>query len=256
MLRFAGIFGVTESEAHAKNRPATIAIIHHLRPSAFVWIKKRYAQINLEEALAVVQTIRGVPDDRPIHLILHTLGGLSIAGEMIAQAIKLHKASVTAYIPYYAMSAGTVIALATERVVFGRGAALGPIDSQYYGFPVDSYIDMLKRKRARHIDDATLLIALSAKKVIADDEKVLCDLINKKHGHGDPCKIARYLASGIHNHGYRVTFDKAKQLGINVATGVPQEYFELVDRELTDNDAENIASAKAEHDMSAKGSED
>ena len=52
------------------------------------------------------------PDDVPIDLIVHTPGGLVLAAEQIALALVRHKAKVTVFVPHYAMSGGTLLALA------------------------------------------------------------------------------------------------------------------------------------------------
>jgi len=46
----------------------------------------------------------------------------------IARAIRGHKGKVTVFVPHYAMSGGTLIALAADEIVMSRHAVLGPID--------------------------------------------------------------------------------------------------------------------------------
>src|SRR5262249_28798364 len=53
----------------------------------------------------------------PIDLVLHTPGGLVLAAMQIARAVEAHKAKVTVYVPVYAMSGGTLIALAANEIV-------------------------------------------------------------------------------------------------------------------------------------------
>jgi len=49
--------------------------------------------------------------DVPIDLILHTPGGLVLAAEQIAHALKRHPGKVSVIVPHYAMSGGTLIVL-------------------------------------------------------------------------------------------------------------------------------------------------
>lgn len=57
-------------------------------------------EIGLEDAETVLQQIRIVPSDKPIDLILHTPGGIEIAAEMMAMALKFHPEKVTVFVPY------------------------------------------------------------------------------------------------------------------------------------------------------------
>jgi len=63
-----------------------------------------YRFINMEDSEHVLRAIRMTPDDKPIDLILHTLGGLVLAASQIVQAIKDHPAKTTVIVPHYAMS--------------------------------------------------------------------------------------------------------------------------------------------------------
>jgi ClpP class serine protease len=73
--------------------------------------------------------------------VLHTPGGLVLAALQIAKAIREHKAKVTAFVPHYAMSGGTLIALAADEIVMCKHSVLGPIDPQLGQSPAVSLID-------------------------------------------------------------------------------------------------------------------
>jgi hypothetical protein len=57
-------------------------------------------------------------------------GGLVRAAMQIAGALEAHRAKVTVYVPVYAMSGGTLLALATDETVLGEFSVLGLIDPQ------------------------------------------------------------------------------------------------------------------------------
>src|SRR5882672_11250460 len=85
----------------------------------------RYIDINDSED--VLRAIQMTDDDVPIDIILHTPGGLVVAALQIAHAVREHKARVTVFVPHYAMSGGTLIALAANEIIMSRHAVLGPI---------------------------------------------------------------------------------------------------------------------------------
>src|ERR1700686_3600038 len=74
----------------------------------------RYIDINDSEE--VLRAIQMTDDDVPIDLVLHTPGGLVLAALQIARAIREHKAKATVFVPHYAMSGGTLIALAADEI--------------------------------------------------------------------------------------------------------------------------------------------
>ena len=96
--------------------------------------------IDLEDAQTIIAAIKETPSDVPIDLVLHTPGGLVLAAMQIARAVEAHKAKVTVYVPVYAMSGGTLIALAADEIVLGEFSVLGPIDPQIAGLPAASIV--------------------------------------------------------------------------------------------------------------------
>ena len=48
--------------------------------------------IDIDDSEAVLRAIRMTPDETPIDLILHTPGGLVLASEQIAHALRQHPA--------------------------------------------------------------------------------------------------------------------------------------------------------------------
>src|SRR3954447_22662280 len=59
--------------------------------------------IDIDDSEAVLRAIRMTDDATPIDLILHTPGGLVLAAEQIAHAVRDHPATVTVFVPHYAM---------------------------------------------------------------------------------------------------------------------------------------------------------
>jgi len=97
-----------------KRKSRVIALIHRQETMSLLGFPLvRY--INIEDSEAVLRTIKMTDRDIPIDLILHTPGGLVLAAEQIARALIRHSAQVTVFVPHYAMSGGTLIALAAMK---------------------------------------------------------------------------------------------------------------------------------------------
>jgi len=61
-------------------------------------------------------------------------------------------------VPVYAMSGGTLIALAADEIVLGEFSVLGPIDPQIMGFPAASIVAARDAKPVASVFDLTLVL--------------------------------------------------------------------------------------------------
>lgn len=210
----------------------TIAIIHDFgHPYNHHTEEREY--LCEREAFEVLAQIRSVGKDTPIDIILHTPGGSAFACELIAAALK-DRPNTTAYVPYCAMSAGTIIALSTEKVVMGRHACLGPIDLQFGYFPAETFTRLLKDKPIQNVEDVTVLLSYLAEKELKTSKQNACGLLNKKHfGNDDACQLTNFLVSGELPHGEQIGRARAKELGVNVVgEDCPDAVYRMVEARL------------------------
>jgi ClpP class serine protease len=188
--------------------------------------------VDIGTAIDILATLKSAADTQPVEIVLHTLGGWSIAAEMIANAVKNRKGSTKAFVPYIAMSAGTMIALACKEIHLGKDASLGPIDTQINGFPARSYRRLKEDKPAASMREEFLLFSYLAEKIEEDELEKACALLNEEHKKldgADVCRVARELAGKGREHGELIGFKAAKAMGINVREGCPDEIYQLVD---------------------------
>jgi ClpP class serine protease len=189
--------------------------------------------LSVREAFEVLAAIREAGDGTPIDLVLHTPGGSAFACELVAGALK-DRPNTTAYVPYCAMSAGTILALACEKVVMGKNACLGPIDNQFMGIPADAFQRLMKEKPIQAVDDFTALLSYMVDKEQKNAKAQACALMNKSHFAADnACMITDFLSSGDLPHSEQISRERAKALGVNVADGdCPEEIYRLVEMRL------------------------
>jgi ClpP class serine protease len=188
-----------------------------------------YRFISMEDSEHVLRAIRMTPDDKPIDLILHTPGGLVLAASQIAQAIKDHPARTSVIIPHYAMSGGTLIALAADEIIMDTHAVLGPVDPQLMNYPAPSIINAVSRKEPKDIDDQTLIMADIAEKAINQVRDFVFNLLKDKMGVKRAEEVSRILTEGKWTHDYPISCAVAKELGLNVNDGVPEEVYKLME---------------------------
>lgn len=108
-----------------------------LYASAFLQKGAVVPQTNLsimhEDLNGFMGVIHGMEWDKGLTLLLHTPGGSPNAAETIVAYLRSKFDSIEVIVPTLAMSAGTMIALASDLVVMGRQSQLGPIDTQFGG---------------------------------------------------------------------------------------------------------------------------
>ena len=184
--------------------------------------------IDLEDAQTIIAAIKETPEDVPIDLIIHTPGGLVLAAMQIARAVEAHPAKVTVYVPVYAMSGGTLIALAADEIVLGEVSVLGPIDPQILGLPAASIVRARDSKPAEHVFDLTFVLADVSEKAIAQVKRGAVELLTPRMETAAAEALADKLAGGYWTHDYALTAVEASALGLPVKVGMPREVLQLM----------------------------
>jgi ClpP class serine protease len=204
-----------------------ITMIHRQeRRSLFGFAVSRH--IDLEDAQTVIAAIKDTPDDTPIDLIIHTPGGIVLAAMQIARAVEAHPAKVTAYVPVYAMSGGTLIALAADEIVMGEFSVLGPIDPQILGLPAASIVRARDSKPVADVFDLTLVLADVSEKAVAQVKRGAVELLTPRLDQSAAETIAEKLTGGYWTHDYALTATEAKALGLPVKVGMPAQIMEFM----------------------------
>jgi len=184
--------------------------------------------IDVHDSEAVIRAIHLTDPSVPVDIVLHTPGGLALAAYQIARAIRDHPAKVTVFIPHYAMSGGTLIALAADEIVMCRHSVLGPIDPQINMQPAASIMSVLDKKPLNEIDDETLILADVGQKAVRQIAHAAKELLSKSMPEADAERVAHTLTSGAWTHDYPISADEAMALGLNINLDMPEEIFELM----------------------------
>src|SRR5258706_10076219 len=186
----------------------------------------RYIDINDSEE--VLRAIQLTDDDVPLDIVLHTPGGLVLAALQIARAIRGHKAKVTVFVPHYAMSGGTLIALAADEIVMSRHSVLGPIDPQLGESPAASLLKVVEQKPIAEIDDKTLILADVGRKAIVQLKGAATKLLSRRLPADQAEALAEKLSTGTWTHDYPIAAEEARELGLPVSTEMPNRVLELM----------------------------
>jgi len=211
-----------------KRRTRVITLIHRQEALSFLGIPiTRY--IDIEDSEQILRAIRLTPPDMPIDLILHTPGGLVLAAEQIAYALAKHPAKVTVFVPHYAMSGGTLVALAADEIVMDENAVLGPVDPQLGEYPAASILKVIEAKPLERVDDRTLILADVAQKALRQVRTSLRDLLQRKMPLEKAEDIASILSEGRWTHDYPISVEELQNLGFEIHVKLPPEIYRLME---------------------------
>lgn len=234
LLQLIGPRGMEGARAEALQRfeqernTRVIALIHRQDQVNVLGVPVA-SYIDIEDSEAVLRAIRLTPAEQPIDLILHTPGGLVLAAEQIAKALVERKSKVTVFVPHYAMSGGTLIALAADEIVMDANAVLGQVDPQIGELPAASIVRAVELKKPKRVDDETLILADMAQKARIQVASFVAQLLMKHMPKEKAIKVSALLSEGRWTHDFPITAEMARELGLPISTAVPRAVYELMD---------------------------
>jgi ClpP class serine protease len=204
-----------------------ILLVHRQETMSFLGFPVvRYIDVNDSED--VLRAIHLTDPEIPLDLVLHTPGGLALAAMQIAMAISQRPGKVTVFVPHYAMSGGTLIALAADEIVMCEHAMLGPVDPQIGQYPAASILKATKQKPVAEVDDATLILADQAEKALSQMSHEIAQLLADKFPAEKATELAKLLSSGTWTHDYPITCRHAREIGLTVRCDMPENILRLM----------------------------
>jgi len=216
-------------EAIQKERGSRVITMIHREETVNLFGIAVRKYIDIDDAEAILRVIRLTPTDKPIDLIIHTPGGLVLAASQIAHAIQKHKGKVTVLVPHYAMSGGTLIALAADEIVMDPNAVLGPVDPQIGQLPAASIIRAVEIKTPQKVDDETLILADISRKAISQVASLVAELLQRCMPDKDAKELAALLTTGQVTHDFPITVERAQSVGLCISTDMPKSIYKLME---------------------------
>lgn len=220
----AAMLGAFEQERSSR----VIAMIHRQESTSILGVPVA-ASISIDDSEAVLRAIRLTPPEQPIDVVLHTPGGLVLAAEQIAKALVEHKGKITVFVPHYAMSGGTLIALAADEIVMDANAVLGPVDPQIGDMPAASIVRAVQIKGASRVADEVLILADIAQKARIQVAAFVAQVLSKHMSGKQAAQVATVLSEGRWTHDFPITVQAARQLGLKVSTEMPRRVYDLME---------------------------
>src|SRR5712671_6289785 len=211
-----------------RERKSRVILLVHRQETMSLLGFPLFRYIDVNDSEEIIRAVHLTDPEMPLDLVLHTPGGLVLAATQIARAVFRHKGKVTAFVPHYAMSGGTLIALAADEIVMCEHAVLGPLDPQLGEYPAASVLRAAHQKPIAEVDDKTLILADQAEKAIAQMREEVAELLAAKYDREKANELAKLMTSGTWTHDYPITCDRARELGLPVSSDMPENVLRLM----------------------------
>lgn len=225
-----------------KTKSFLLCIIAPVAPWRVSPTRATQASLGFAEEHFIQEFIRHVSlskvprDRRVLHLLLHSPGGLEASSFAIAKCLRRNFARVITYVPHFAASGATVIALPSDEIVMGEISRLSPIDVQIYdgrssrsALSVIRGVSLMNKRYARTREediafpDKTLIRSVD----LATWDEMRCALLSVQRyatqllalgGFDKPTcrRIAKELVYGYPAHDTVIDLDEAKRIGLRV----------------------------------------
>jgi len=211
-----------------RQRNSRVILLVHRQETMSILGFPAFRYIDVNDSEEVLRAIHLTDPSVPLDIVLHTPGGLVLASLQIARAIHKHQGKVTAFVPHYAMSGGTLIALAANEIVMSEYAVLGPVDPQLGQYPAASILKAVAKKPVAEVDDETLILADQAEKAMSQLRESVRELLANKCPPEKAAELARLLSEGTWTHDHAITYEAAKSFGLPVRSDMPADFLDLM----------------------------
>ncbi len=121
-----------------------------------------YTGMQGDDIQGFMNAMYGLDYDKDLTIVMHTPGGDPSAVETIIEYIydKFRARKVTVVVPVMSASAGTIFALASDRIVVSRIGQLGPVDTQFFlpqgSFSVKEIIEQFKKAKKEILENPSV----------------------------------------------------------------------------------------------------
>lgn len=131
--------------------------------------------------------------------VIQTYGSLNFTANKIGEILMKHSGNVIAFIPHYAYSGGTIIALSCRSIIMGKNSVMSPCDAQIN-------TDLLENKEIKKFK----------KKYNKEDKEFLEKLV---HHHDYSILTKKRIIENFYkpSHDSKLTYDKIKDIGLNIS---------------------------------------
>lgn len=219
--------------SYEKQTNSKVVMLVNRRVSFTVFGFPVFNYLTIEDAHSMLRQLAETPKDKNLVIILHTPGGEMTAGMQIARMLKNWQADVKVVVPYYAMSAGTLIALSAREIVMDENAVLGPIDPQIQAqkgtVPAVAVVDVEKNFGREKLSGDMLILWSMSKRALSQMEIFLKEVVLKDSPNAVKQSVINKLLYTHTTHDCPLFAEDLKKIGLSVKAEIPQEIKKIID---------------------------
>jgi len=179
--------------------------------------------IDFEEEKDIFYLLENIKS--PAKFIIHTEGGDSELSSFLAYIINQNNIKLETYIPQYALSAGSFIALCSEKLYLNWYSSMSPVDTQVeYSTNSDDEDESFPAKHIQEVvhktNAVTRLRSMEASSFHKDDIYIINSMFRDKRKRG---QIIKNFLETDRSHAMRYGPKDLKRFGLNVETEMPED---------------------------------
>jgi hypothetical protein len=198
--------------------------------------------INDEDIHAFMEAVAGLKREN-LDLIIHTGGGSAEAADALVSYLRQKFRHIRIIIPQAAMSAGTMIACAADKIVMGKQSSIGPIDPQFIlqtavglqVIPAQAILDQFKKaqedcsQNPKNLNSWLPMLSqygpallVRCQDQIDFGKELVGNWLKEYMFRGENPEIADHIADHLSNHanfkthGKHIGIEKAKEIGLKI----------------------------------------
>jgi ClpP class serine protease len=181
------------------------------------------SMINQQTMLALNRAMNDFKG-KPFDLVLHTPGGEIFSSLMISRMLRNYPGEIRVFVPLYAMSGGTLLALSGSKIFMNKISCLGPVDPQLgnlFKFGSARGWKQIMDKKGNKAEDSTISFALMGQQYTKSIHDHILKLLENKMKDADRRRFAKFLTDGNVEHAYPLTPEELKRFNFDVQSIEP-----------------------------------
>jgi len=196
-----------------KLKTRNIIVIKHT--SSDMFISSMINRSTLEKIQKALMKFKG----KDIDLILYTPGGEIFSAVYISRLLKKYGGKIRSFVPTFAMSGGTLLALSTDEIYLNDYACLGAVDPQLGNLfkfgSARSWKEVLKIK-GKKAEDSSISFKFMGEQYTKSIKNLVGELLDSKVEKKNIKQLKNLFVSGDIEHGYNLTRDLLNNMGMNI----------------------------------------
>lgn len=221
---FYMIWGVYKADALTFVARARLRKIKKITGKNIVLIKhtkQEMFSVGMIDRTTVSQIIKAMQKFKgeAFDLVLHTPGGEIFSSQFISRLLKQYPGKIRVFIPQFAMSGGTLLALSCDEFYMNNISCMGPIDPQLgnlFKFGSSNAWNKIVKMKKNRAEDSSISFALMGEQYTKSMHKHLIGLLDGKLSVPKSRKLARFLTDGAVEHGYNLLPSQLMAYGLDI----------------------------------------